>query len=126
MATNLQIMPYPSKPTGEPKRLHLRPLAPYEDRLLTALAFFRTGRKPATQAHHCLSMYLRSSKARVMDEVSFYAQRCGYSPEDFLELIYTDPDTAEQAIANMGSGLISPVAGDEPDPHDINEADSDD
>ena len=33
-----------------PESLDLKPLAPYEDRLLNALAFFRTQRDNSTQA----------------------------------------------------------------------------
>ncbi|MFP5272609.1 hypothetical protein [Coleofasciculus sp.] len=90
----------------EPKRLYLRPLAPYEDRLLNALAFFRTKRKPTTQAHHCLSMYLRQSEERIMSEVGFYAHSCGVPSMEFLELLYSDPDKAESMIENsVGSGV---------------------
>ncbi len=101
-----------AKASPKPQALHLRPLAPYEDRLLTALAFFRTGRQPSLQAHHCLSMYLRQAEGRVLSEVGFYAQRCGYTTDEFLELIYTDPEAAWAAIAPLGD--ISPVAADEP------------
>jgi len=82
----------------EQQRLHLRPLAPYEDRLLTALAFFRTQRKTTTQAHHCLAMYLRQSESRIMSEVGFYARLSGLNQFELLELIYTDPDKAEMLI----------------------------
>lgn len=96
---------------NQPEGLHLQPLAPYEDRLLAALAFFRTSRRPEVQAHHCLSMYLRQSEARVMGEVGFYARRCGCAPDEFLELIYRDPAAAEAAIAQLGR--VSPVASEE-------------
>ena len=82
----------------QPTELHLRPLAPYEDRLLAALAFFRTQRKAATQAHHCLAMYLRQSESRIMSEVDFYAELSGLGKLELLELIYTDPDKAETLI----------------------------
>jgi len=77
--------------------MNLEPLAPFEDRLLHALAFFRTGRDVERQALHCLSMYLRQSESRVMSEVAFYARRLEMSPEAMLEAIYTDP----QAIADQ-------------------------
>ena len=84
--------------TDQPQPLHLRPLAPYEDRLLTALAFFRTQRSLTTQAHHCLSMYLRQSEARILSEIGFYARMVNLDKYELLELIYTDPDKAEQLI----------------------------
>lgn len=73
-----------------PDSLHLNPLAPYEDRLLSALAFFRFKRDRATQARHCLSLYLRQGEARIMREVGFYAQHLEMTPEQLLEAIYTD------------------------------------
>ncbi len=100
-----------------PETLHLRPLAPYEARLLAALAYFRTRRDRATQAHHCLSMYLRQSETRVMGEVSFYAQQAGCSPRELLELIFSDPDRADRLLADWGEA-VSPVASDEPAPAD--------
>jgi len=76
----------------------LDPLAPFEDRLLHALAFFRTGRDVERQALHCLSMYLRQSESRVMAEVGFYARRLGLTPEEALEAIYTDPDSLRDRL----------------------------
>lgn len=89
-----------------PSGLHLPPLAPYEAHLLAALAFFRTQRRQEAQAHHCLSMYLRQSEARIMGEVGFYARRVGISPEELLEMISGDPDRAQGLI----QGTISPLA----------------
>lgn len=92
----------------KPKPLQLKQLAPYEDMLLHALAFFRTNRSVETQAHHCLSMYLRQGEARVMGEVGFYARLLGMEPKDLLQLIYTNPD---EAIARLSAyGEIAPVA----------------
>ncbi|MDB9518787.1 hypothetical protein PN466_17710 [Roseofilum reptotaenium CS-1145] len=89
-----------------PQNLNIRPLAPYEDRLLNALAFFRTQRQPENQAHHCLSMYLRQSEARIMGEVGFYARLVGMEPWEFLELLYQDGDRAEALIQEAtGSGV---------------------
>ncbi|MGC9505407.1 hypothetical protein [Baaleninema sp.] len=95
-----------------PKPLDLNPLAPYEDRMLSALAFFRTKRNRTTQAHHCLSMYLRQSEARIMGEVGFYARACGVEPLQFLELIYQNPDRAEQLIQERLHIDISEVFDD--------------
>ena len=89
-----------------PEALNILPLAPYEDRLLNALAFFRTQRRPVNQAHHCLSMYLRQSEARIMGEVEFYARLVGWEAWQFLELLYQDPDKAEALIVEAtGSGV---------------------
>ncbi len=95
--------------TSQPEPIALRPLAPYEDRLLSALAFFRTQRRRENQAHHCLSMYLRQSEGRIMAEIGFYARSIGWDPRDFLELIYTDPDRAEGLIAHWSNCQISDV-----------------
>lgn len=92
-----------------PQPLHLNGLAPYEDRLLNALAFFRTKRDPATQARHCLSMYLRQSEARVLSEVAFYARGVGLEPLQFLELIYQQPERAEALIREQFDMDISQV-----------------
>lgn len=96
----------------KPLPLHLPPLAPYEDRLLRALAFFRTHRQVETQAHHCLSMYLRQSEARVMGEVKFYAELIGLSTSELLTLIAEDPETALAALEVYGD--IAPVAEENP------------
>lgn len=92
----------------KPEALNLNQLAPYEDRLLHALAFFRTNRSVETQAHHCLSMYLRQGEARVMGEVSFYAKLLGMSPQELLELIYTNPTAVIEKLSIFGE--IAPVA----------------
>lgn len=91
-----------------PKPLNLNQLAPYEDRLLHALAFFRTNRSIETQAHHCLSMYLRQGEARVMGEVSFYANLLGMEPKELLELIYWNPEEVINKLSLFGE--IAPVA----------------
>ncbi|NJN72907.1 MAG: hypothetical protein HC799_08930 [Limnothrix sp. RL_2_0] len=97
---------------SRPQPLQLKQLAPYEDMLLHALAFFRTNRSVETQAHHCLSMYLRQGEARVMGEVGFYARLIGMEPSELLRLIYTEP---EQAIARLSEyGEIAPVAEENP------------
>lgn len=79
--------------------LQIQPLAPYEDRLLTALAFFRTQRSKNNQARHCLSMYLRQSESRIMGEVGFYAKNVNLTADELLELIYTQPDQVETLIS---------------------------
>ncbi|MFO8038738.1 MAG: hypothetical protein R6U67_04720 [Sodalinema sp.] len=99
--------------SNRPESLDLKPLAPYEDRLLNALAFFRTQRDNATQARHCLSMYLRQSEARIMSEVSFYAQEVGVSDRELLELIYQDPNQAQSLIQDKLGMDIFKVFADE-------------
>lgn len=101
-----------------PKRLHLRPLAPYEDRLLACLSFFRTKRQRTVQAHHCLSMYLRQSEGRIFGEVGFYARRIGITTDELIELIYADPDKAQQLIDNHFSVKVDEVFESEGDSHD--------
>jgi hypothetical protein len=88
-----------------PEPLSLEPLAPYEDRLLSALAFFRFKRSRPVQARHCLSMYLRQGEGRIMQELRFYARHLGLTAEELLELIYTEPETATERIhATFGDG----------------------
>ncbi|MDB9493144.1 hypothetical protein PN441_04300 [Spirulina major CS-329] len=93
-----------------PEPLHLDPLAPYEDRLLAALAFFRFQRNGASQARHCLSMYLRQGEGRIMQEVRFYARQLGMEAEELIELIYHDSDRASQLLQQVfdptGGGLM--------------------
>lgn len=108
MATYIQsAIVSESHPT--PNELHLSPLAPYEDRLLHALAFFRTNRDPSMQAKHCLSMYLRQSESRIMGEIAFYARACGIEPFQLLELIYQHPKRADAMIREHLNRDISSI-----------------
>lgn len=96
-----------------PQPLSLEPLAPYEDRLLAALAFFRFQRNIESQARHCLSMYLRQGETRIMQEVKFYARYLGLEPEELLELIYTDGDLARRELQqHFGSDTVTMDAED--------------
>ncbi|WP_071518858.1 hypothetical protein [Geitlerinema sp. PCC 9228] len=97
----------PSHPNSN--ELHIGPLAPYEDRLLHALAFFRTNRNPAIQAKHCLSMYLRQSENRIMREIEFYARACGMEPFQLLESIYQNPEKADRMIRESLNRDISAI-----------------
>ena len=81
-----------------PKRIHMAPLRPMEDRLLNALATLRFKRSMTTQANHCLSMYLRQGYERIMQEVGFYANWVGMEPLAFLELLYQEPEKAIELI----------------------------
>lgn len=87
-----------------PQPLQLEPLAPYEDRLLAALAFFRFQRAIESQARHCLSMYLRQGETRIMQEVKFYSRHLDMTPEELLELIYSDGDRARQELKRHFGG----------------------
>lgn len=91
------------------RRMNLESLAPFEDRLLHALAFFRTGRDVERQALHCLSMYLRQSESRVMAEVAFYARQLGMSAEAMLEAIYTDPQAIADRLGDRFPDQPSPL-----------------
>jgi hypothetical protein len=77
--------------------LHLPPLPPYEDALLSSLAFFRKQARN-TQALNCLAMYLRQSDARVMGEIRFYAKQLNMEPEALLMLIHHNPGQAETLL----------------------------
>lgn len=112
-------MPYPAKLTNQPKRLHIRPLAAYEDRLLSCLSFFRSQRQRTTQAHHCLSMYLRQSESRIISEVSFYANRLGMEPSELMELIYLEPEKADRMIGEAFNSKPSEIF--EPDSVDLDD-----
>lgn len=89
--------------------MNLESLAPFEDRLLHALAFFRTGRDVERQALHCLSMYLRQSEDRIMAEVMFYARHLDLSPDDLLEAIYTNPEVIASRLRDRFPAPPSPL-----------------
>jgi hypothetical protein len=82
-------------------------LPAYENRLLTALAFF-LGRDPDAQARACLCMYLRQSEPRIMAQVKYYAHRLSIALErpineyELLDLIATDPAMVTNAIPELG------------------------
>ena len=102
--------------------MQLGDLAPFEARLLHALAFFRTRRNIEQQALHCLSMYLRQSESRVMGEVRFYARQLGIEPEEMLEEIYTNPDAvADQLRAQsmQSSTLLDLETNEHSPPSDL-------
>jgi hypothetical protein len=46
-------------------------------------------------------MYLRQSESRVMSEVGFYARRLGMSPDELMELIYTQPEVVDRKIQEV-------------------------
>lgn len=91
-------------------------LPDYEQRLLTALAYF-LGRDPESQAKACLCMYLRQAEPRIMAQVNYYAHRytqatgqptSGY---DLLDLITQSPDLVSQALPDLGT-VHAPEATD--------------
>lgn len=88
--------------------LHLPPLPPYENALLSSLAFFRKQER-TTQALNCLAMYLRQSEARVMGEIRFYAEQLNIEPEALLMLIHRDPEQVEVLLKDhLQQALNSP------------------
>ena len=102
-------------PSRHPKRIHIGALAPYEDRLLACLSFFRFKRKHTVQARHCLSMYLRQGEGRIRNEVGFYAKRMGMDTDEMIELIYEDPEKAETQIKQAFESDDNPLLMDEED-----------
>ena len=99
----------------KPKRVHMAALAPYEDRLLACLSFFRFKRKHSVQARHCLSMYLRQGETRIRNEVGFYAKHLELSTDELMELIYEDPDKAEMLLKQAFESEDNPLLMDEED-----------
>jgi hypothetical protein len=82
-------------------------LPDYEQRLLTALAYF-LGRDVEAQAKACLCMYLRQAEPRIMAQVNYYAHRFSQatghpiSGYDLLDLITQSPETVHQALPDLG------------------------
>lgn len=91
--------------TGDP--LHLPPLPPYENALLSSLAFFRKQER-TTQALNCLAMYLRQSEARVLAEIRFYAKLLNMNPEELLMLIHQNPQQAEALLKDHLTQVFNP------------------
>lgn len=85
-----------------------RPLPDYEQRLLTALAYF-LGRDVESQARACLCMYLRQAEPRIMAQVHYYAHRFSrvtgqtISGYDFLDLLTQSPEVVRQVLPELGS-----------------------
>lgn len=99
-------MPEPN----ERKRIYINALPDYEMKLLTALSFF-LGRKVSTQAAAALAMYVRQSHDRIMSQVEYYGHRAGMNKWDFLDLIFENPQKAEDLMKGTGDKIHS----DEPD-----------
>ncbi|MBP0016880.1 MAG: hypothetical protein J7647_04900 [Cyanobacteria bacterium SBLK] len=99
----------------QPKRIHMAALAPYEDRLLACLSFFRFKRKHSVQARHCLSMYLRQGEQRIKNEVGFYARKLDLSTDELMELIYENPEKAETMLKEVFESEENPLLMDEED-----------
>ncbi|MGK7945291.1 MAG: hypothetical protein AB4058_12560 [Microcystaceae cyanobacterium] len=97
----------------QPKRIQMTALAPYEDRLLACLSFFRFKRQHSVQARHCLSMYLRQGEARIRNEVSFYAKQLEINTDELIELIYEDPEKAETLMKQVFESEDTPLLMDE-------------
>lgn len=82
-------------------------LPDYEQRLLTALAYF-LGREADAQARACLCMYLRQAEPRIMAQVNYYAHRFSQatgeptSGYELLDLIAQSPEVVSQALPDLG------------------------
>ena len=82
-------------------------LPDYEQRLLTALAYF-LGRDPESQARACLCMYLRQAEPRIMAQVNYYAHRFSQatgqptSGYELIDLLAQSPETVSQALPDLG------------------------
>ncbi|EKQ67073.1 hypothetical protein OsccyDRAFT_4895 [Leptolyngbyaceae cyanobacterium JSC-12] len=93
-------MPEPS----ERKRIYINALPEYEMKLLTALSFF-LGRKVSTQAAAALAMYIRQSHDRILSQTEYYAHRAGMNKWDFLDLIFENPQKAEELMKGTGAKI---------------------
>ncbi|QQE63388.1 hypothetical protein GFS31_00530 [Leptolyngbya sp. BL0902] len=82
-------------------------LPDYEQRLLTALAYF-LGRDSEAQARACLCMYLRQAEPRIMAQVNYYAHRFSQatgqptSGYELLDLLSQSPEVVRQALPGLG------------------------
>ncbi len=82
-------------------------LPDYEQRLLTALAYF-LGRDTDAQARACLCMYLRQAEPRIMAQVNYYAHRFSQatghptSGYELLDLLTHSPEVVTQALPHLG------------------------
>lgn len=82
-------------------------LPDYEQRLLTALAYF-LGRDVDSQARACLCMYLRQAEPRIMAQVNYYAHRFSQatgqptSGYELLDLLTQSPEVVSQALPDLG------------------------
>jgi hypothetical protein len=94
------------------QRLNLNAPPLYEMRLLSGLAFF-LGRPTATQALAALCLYLRQSEGRIMAQANFYGSRLGMSGDEFLDLIYTQPDKARDLMESIE--INAPIHSEVPD-----------
>jgi len=93
-------MPEPS----ERKRIYINALPEYEMKLLTALSFF-LGRKVSTQAAAALAMYVRQSHDRILTQTEYYAHRAGMNKWDFFDLIFENPQKAEELMRGTGAKI---------------------
>ena len=82
-------------------------LPEYEQRLLTALAYF-LGRDVDAQARACLCMYLRQAEPRIMAQVNYYAHRFSEATGQptsgyvLLDLLSQSPEIVSQALPSLG------------------------
>jgi hypothetical protein len=90
--------------SSERKGLYISALPDYEMKLLTAMSFF-LGRGVSSQATAALAMYLRQSHDRVMAQTEYYAHRSGMNKWDFLDLIFENPQKAEELMRGTGEKI---------------------
>jgi hypothetical protein len=88
----------------ERKGLMINSLPEYEMKLLTALSFF-LGRSVASQATAALAMYVRQSHDRILTQTEYYAHRAGMNKWDFFDLIYENPQKANELMQGTGAKI---------------------
>ncbi|MBD3884090.1 hypothetical protein IFO70_20285 [Phormidium tenue FACHB-886] len=84
-------------PDADRQQMQINTPPEYEMKLLTALAFF-LGRKVSSQASAVVAMYLRQSHDRILSQCEFYAHKVGMNKWEILDLIYNDPQRAEELL----------------------------
>lgn len=92
------------QPVKKGSRLYLSALPEYEDKLLSALAFF-LGRGNNTQALAALAMYLRQSQERILAQVEYYGAQVGKNKWQMLDEIYFNREAVEQLLGKRTGGI---------------------
>ncbi|MDX2239719.1 MAG: hypothetical protein NW224_03445 [Leptolyngbyaceae cyanobacterium bins.302] len=86
------------------KAMTINALPEYEMKLLTALSFF-LGRSVSSQATAALAMYVRQSHDRILTQTEYYAHRAGMNKWDFFDLIYENPQKAQELMQGTGAKI---------------------
>lgn len=84
----------------EGKKLYLSPLPPYENELLSAIAFFNRERRN-TQARSELIRWLRTQEEEVFGSLAYYAHHLNMDEYELLRLIHTAPDEARERMKQV-------------------------